>query len=720
MTKTMLKALMNALILIGFATAASLALSGCQPATESKPAADTQALELVREAEKLQEGVRLGQRLNSLTVRDRDALSVLLNDIKVGLLRVAENNRDVEALRILKRGLVEWGKSSIQLQRTDEGVFTAFLTKVHFLLNERARAAGVDVDELTWSLYANDFATGVEPFSSISNGAQWEADWALDEPLVRVSGYDVKAWLISPTFDLTQVRDPSFRIEHLFMINRNTGKFATDVFDRKRIVTEAFKVMVSQNYESGDPAAATWEQVDISPLPSSYNFHAVQSPLVSLEKFRGDKVAVAFVFDMPASQLGHHYVTWQINRFELFGAGPTPSMAPRPRALWNHSFSARDFKPFQAATYGEPNAPQWTPFATSPGATPKFAKVGASGIPFEAWLVSPLLKLTGEELALGFKEVVRNAGFNQLRVLISEEYRGGDPRESTWTELTRPKMPEIKPDTWQDVRSGPIDLSAYQGRTVAIAFQFNDAGGPGDRVWEIENLVITGKSPQDLKVTEKDYGMTKGQAPAAESLQSYAFTQTVLDPFVAYASPSSATTWAPVAMKGVIKYAKAGSGTAPADTWLLSPRITMTGQNLAVTIKHTVRNPDWATWKLMISTDYTGGDPQFANWTELAIAPAAPVPADKWTDLVAADLDLAKFAGQAFVLAFRYQDVGGPGARVWEIETLDFTGRGKFSATGPLDPKAASSSTQPSEPAPTPVETTPNRPGPTVPGPVGG
>lgn len=664
------------------------ALLGCQPAAnDAKPVPDTQALELVREAEKLQEGVRLGHRLTSLATRDRDTLTSLLNDIKVGLLRVAENNKDVDGLRILKRGLVEWDKASVQLQRTDEGVFTAFLTKVYGLLNDRARSAGVDVDDITWALFVTDFARSVEPFTSISNGAMWEADWALDEPLVRVSGYDVKAWLITPTFDLTQVRDPAFRIEHLFMINRNTGKFATDIFDRKRIVTEAFKVMVSRNYEAGDPALATWEQVDISPLPSSYNFHAVQSPLVSLEKFRGEKVAIAFLFDMPSSTLGHHYVTWQINRFELFGAGPTPSMLPRPRTLWSHSFSNRDFKPFQSGSFGGAGAPEWLPFATSPGAMPKFAKIGSNGVNFEGWLVSPQIQMKGEELTLSFKEVVRNLDFTKIRVLVSTDYRSGDPRQASWQEVLRPKIPVVKPDTWQDVRSGPIDLSAFKDQTIALAFQFVDDGTPGDRVWEIENMQIMGKAPQDLKVTERDYKMTEGSKPTGpEALQTYLFTQATLDPFVAASAADSASSWAPVAMKGAFKYAKAGSGATPTDTWLLSPRITLTGQNLALQLKHTVRNPNWDNWKLMISEDYTGGDPQAATWSELAIAPATEVPVDKWTDLVVPDIDLAKFAGRPFVLGFRYQDAGGPGARVWEIESLAFKGEGKFQATGPLNP----------------------------------
>lgn len=659
---------------------------GCQPATER--AADPAALRLVREAEKLQEGVRLGQRLNSLSVRDHGALTTLLNDLKVGLLLVAEDGQDLDALRILKRGLIEWDKAAVQLQRIDEAVFTTFLAKVWGLLNERSQAAGVNVEDLSWALYINDFATGVEPFTSVSNGAMWESDSVQDQYFVRIKGTDLKAWLITPTFDLRNVKQPSFRIEHLFNVDRNTN-FTTVAFDRKKIVTEAFKVLVSTNYEAGDPAAANWEPVDISPLPSSYNFHAVQSPLISLEKFRGEKVAIAFLFDFPTSRLGRHYVEWQIRKFELFGAGPTPNMLPRPRNLWAHSFNSQSFKPFQAGTFGDAAGAKWLPFATAPGAPPKTAKVRSNATNFEAWLISPLVKLEAEELSLSVKEAVRNPDFAKFRMLISKDYQGGDPRNATWLELERPETPLVEPDTLKFLRSGPFDLTAYQNQTIALAFQFVNDGTPGDRSWDIENLQITGKSATDLQVLEKDYKLAEGQKPAGPPvLQSYVFTKTTLDPFVTYSAPESASTWAPLAMKGVIKYAKAGSGATAADTWLLSPRMNMRGKNLSLSVKHTVKNPDWSKFTLRLSTDYVGGNPQSATWTDLAIAPAAPVAAEKWADLIVPDIDLSKYSGQDFVIAFRYQDAGGPGARIWEIEALTFKGEGKFQATGVLNSAA--------------------------------
>lgn len=668
---------------IGISILATAMITACQNKDE-KPSPDGKAIELVREAEKLQEGVRLGHRLSSLTVRDRDALTVLLADIKLGLLRVAENSSDVDALRVLKRGLVEWDKHAIQLQRTDESVFSGFIVKVYGLLNERSLAAGINADDLSWVLYKNDFATGVEPFSSISNGAQWEADWALDEPLVRVKGYDVKAWLITPTFDLREVRDPAFRIEHLFMINRDTGRYATDEFDRTRIVNEAFKVLVSTNYEDGDPMLATWEAVDVSPLPSSYNFHAVQSPLVSLHKFRGEKVAVAFLFEMPSGELGHHYVTWQLNRFELFGAGPVPRMQSRPRTLWGHSFNATDFKPFQSASYGSNAAAKWTPFSPTPGGKPKWAKIGSNGTATDAWLLSPRIQLDAKELSLNLRETVKNPLWPRLRVLISDVYQGGDPRQSSWQELPRPKIPQVEPDVWKDIRSGPFDLTAFQGKKVVIAFQFDDNGDAGDRAWEIETLQISGLAEQDLIVEEKDYLLHDKPGAVTTDLQVYAFDKASLDPFATYAIANSASTWAPLALKGVYKYAKAGSGATAADTWLLSPRMTISGTDLKVTVKHTVKNPNWTQWQMLISTDYAAGSPELATWTPLNIAPAANVIPERWTDLVTPEIDLMPYAGRTFVIAFRYQDPGGAGARVWEIESLRFFGQGQFQALGPV------------------------------------
>lgn len=659
------------------AAAVILGLAACENSPSPKPKPDPQARALVREAESLQEGVRLGQRLSSLTLRDKDALTTLLSDIKLGLLRIAEDQTDIDALRLVKRSLQEWEKSAVQLQRVDEGVFQAFLVKVYALLSERSLALGLDVQDLSWVLFVTDFASGLQPFSSFSTSGQWEADWALDEPLVRISGFDQKAWLLSPTLDLSSIKDPAFRIDHLFMINRNTGAGATDVFDRKRIVTEAFKVLVSTDYESGNPNIATWNEVDISPLPSAYNFHAVKSPVISLEKYRSPKTTIAFLFDMK-KDLGRHYVTWQINRFELLGAGSGLTWLERARSLWRHDFISKDIAPFQTVTFGPPGSQVWAPFAIGSG-PPSMVKIEGKGTDSEAWLLSPQVLLKGEDLQLFTAETFLNVNVAKSRILISSDYAGGDPRKTEWQELKRPELPVINQGERKSLINGPIDLSAYKNKTVVVAFHFADGSATQGQVWDVRNLQIEGKSAEALKITEKNYNLSVGQAPTGPPvLQTYNFTSNSLAPFTSLSSPNSAAQWAPLAIRGVFKFAKVGSALEPIDAWLLSPKISYTGTRLLLSLKHTVNTPDWSLWKMKVSTDYQSGQPDLATWKDLNITPPTAVVPGRWTDLWVPDLDLSAFSGSPFVIGFHYQDPGGPGARVWEIESLVFSGDGKI------------------------------------------
>lgn len=683
-----------------------LTLTGCTPNEDTKINADSEALSLVREAESLQEGVRLGQRLNSLSTNDRDSVTTLLNDLKLGLLRVAENPNDIDALRMLKRSLIEWQKYSVQLHRTDETIFTEFTGRVYALLYTNSQQVGLAVDDLSWALFTTDFSVSPEPFQSVSNKTMWETAWAQDEPYIGVSGNDTKAWLLSPTYDLSQIRDPGFRIEHLYMINRNTGQYATDIFDRTRIVNEVFTVRVSTNYVSGDPDAkdsngkpmATWEQVDISPLPTAYNFHEVKSPIVSLEKFKGEKVTIAFVYDNDSTKFGHHYVTWQIGRFELFGAGEMPTSLPRKQGLWAHQFRSQDLKPFQAANFGDANASTWAPFA--PGSSVKFAKIqGTTDAKTEAWLLSPRISLSGTELSLMILETVAAPTWDKFNIMVSTNYENGDPRQAQWDILPRENTPEIPAGKWTDFQTS-FDLSVYAGKTIVLAFKYIEPGMSYLPAWEINSMTISGFADPaalgKLEVDERDYkligtkpegngpGTTPGTpAPVFAGIKALNFNAVSLAPFVSFTAAGGTGAWAPFAVKGEFKYAKAGSGATPIDTWLVSPRMTVTGTELKMILKHTVKNPAWADWKMKISYDYNGGPIGTATWSEISIEPAVPVTPEKWTDLVF-EYDLNAASGKAFVIAFQYKDPGGPGARVWEIEALQFLGKGTYSASQPL------------------------------------
>jgi hypothetical protein len=125
------------------------------------------------------------------------------------------------------------------------------------------------------------------------------------------------------------------------------------------------------------------------------------------------------------------------------------------------------------------------------------------------------------------------------------------------------------------------------------------------------------------------------------------------------------------------KFAKIGGRGTATDNWLVSQKLNLEKINrVAIKIKHTVRNPNWDKFQLLVSDNYSGADPHEATWTELAIAPEKPVAANAWVDLESAQIDLSEFAGKEIVLAFRYVS-GTETTTVWEILSLELKGAGE-------------------------------------------
>ena len=90
------------------------------------------------------------------------------------------------------------------------------------------------------------------------------------------------------------------------------------------------------------------------------------------------------------------------------------------------------------------------------------------------------------------------------------------------------------------------------------------------------------------------------------------------------------------------------------EDWLISKRFSTEGvSELSMTMKYIARyfnnvNEDIA---ILVSTDYTSGDPTLATWTPVS---ASLVEASNWNDFLTANIDLSEFAGQRITVAVRY------------------------------------------------------------------
>lgn len=114
----------------------------------------------------------------------------------------------------------------------------------------------------------------------------------------------------------------------------------------------------------------------------------------------------------------------------------------------------------------------------------------------DAWLVSPQIDLTGYRTAeLTFEHAT---GYNVdasaeplFTVCVSTDY-AGVPAQATWDEL-QPAFPEWPEKNFTSfVSSGTLDLSAYAGKQVTLAFRYR-ANADECYAWEVKNLLVKGR-----------------------------------------------------------------------------------------------------------------------------------------------------------------------------------------------------------------------------------
>lgn len=104
----------------------------------------------------------------------------------------------------------------------------------------------------------------------------------------------------------------------------------------------------------------------------------------------------------------------------------------------------------------------------------------------EAWAISPEISLSGYKTAsVAFDHTSKYQ--TTLRQLCGFAVRESGSKE--WKMLTIPTWPEA--GSWTFVNSGAIDLSAYAGKKIELAFKYGSSAQGADK-WEIKNFKVTG------------------------------------------------------------------------------------------------------------------------------------------------------------------------------------------------------------------------------------
>ncbi|MFD2551290.1 DUF5689 domain-containing protein [Bizionia sediminis] len=160
---------------------------------------------------------------------------------------------------------------------------------------------------------------------------------------------------------------------------------------------------------------------------------------------------------------------------------------------------------FESGTrFDDVNLPGWTNFNVNGGSNlfvfrdfndNMYAQISAfnSGEnPLNAWLVTPGIDLSGlSSAALSF---LTKDGFNNgagLKVYVSTDF-SGDPTTATWTELSEANIATGTSSGFASsfTFSGNLDLSAYLGDTVYVAFEYNGAANGITTTYQIDDVSV--------------------------------------------------------------------------------------------------------------------------------------------------------------------------------------------------------------------------------------
>ncbi|MGZ3900721.1 MAG: DUF5689 domain-containing protein, partial [Bacteroidia bacterium] len=140
-----------------------------------------------------------------------------------------------------------------------------------------------------WSIYK---VSGFVPFTIGTYGG---ASYANITNSINGVKNNCETWLISPPVDLSASANP--------ILNFATAAYTSP--------TSTFKALISTNYVSGDPNAATW--VNLNPALSSGSYNWINSGIIPLTSYKTQNVRVAFQYT--ATSAGSS--TWELDNFSI-------------------------------------------------------------------------------------------------------------------------------------------------------------------------------------------------------------------------------------------------------------------------------------------------------------------------------------------------------------------------------------------------------------------
>lgn len=122
----------------------------------------------------------------------------------------------------------------------------------------------------------------------------------------------------------------------------------------------------------------------------------------------------------------------------------------------------------------------------------------------ESWLISPCIEIPStDKCVLTFSHAAKFfQNTSQMTLWVSSDYYEGVPSSATWQQLTIPTYPTGQ--NWNWFESGEIDLSAYKGQKISLAFKYTSSTSYAPQ-WEIKNFAVKKVSTQDVEAVKPSH-----------------------------------------------------------------------------------------------------------------------------------------------------------------------------------------------------------------------
>ena len=451
---------------------------------------------------------------------------------------------------------------------------------------------------------------------SVSGDEKWYIDtkygYAMITGYINGTNNANEDWLISPAISLEGVTAAKMNIEHVLRYNNKPAEAAT--------------IWVSENYTEGDPNNATWTQ-----LPT--NFTDASDWTISLSKdldlnaFLGKTVRIALKYVATTTKAG----TWEVKTFNVLkGQAEVDPGTGNPDGPADGD-AGSETQPYTVAQ--------------------AISNQGAKDNGVYVWAEGYIVGVYGNSKApvFGADALTEEQPYNVLIADAADDY-------------VTTVCVQLPAGVLRD-GINLVDNGANLGKKLKVQGTLE----PYNSMAGIKNAKVA--YLDGVKVEEKPLD-TDGKI-LAESLM----TQASFDKFTAY-SVKGDEKWTFDAKYGAKMSGYADGASHENEDWFITPALNLEGKTeVKIKFDH-ARGPEssmnvgmaegW--YKVLVSTDYTEGDPTVATWTEVEGVNHGTV---KWSYISSGELSLPATALKANArVAFKYICSSAESA-TWEIKNVE-------------------------------------------------